>query len=329
MAAVLSPIYQEQFYLGVIEELARTVDVFNAGSNGTLLLGSDQYMGDYIQEAMYDRIPGLIQRRDINVDTAVADLSMSLQEHVGVDVAHRVGPVFQKYEDFERRGRSIDEMAQIIGQQFAGDFLARGLDLIVSALVAATDNVSALKNATLNTQTTNYKHLVAGQKIFGDQFRNVDAYLMNSESFFDLMGDGLDNYKIDDVAGARIVSGVTQGALGKPIIVSDIPSLTYDAGAGDLKNRVLSLTTGAGSVIERGAARILVDDKVLGQENLGIRYQAETNTRLSVKGYAWDIANGGQNPTDAALATGSNWDLVVDPKNAAASIVETEAANAP
>jgi hypothetical protein len=28
-----------------------------------------------------------------------------------------------------------------------------------------------------------------------------------------------------------------------------------------------------------------------------------------VKGFKWDVSNGGANPADAALATGSNWDV--------------------
>ena len=29
---------------------------------------------------------------------------------------------------------------------------------------------------------------------------------------------------------------------------------------------------------------------------------------LSLKGFTWDVTNGGSNPTSAALSTGSNWD---------------------
>lgn len=319
--ALLTPQYQEEFYLGVIEELARNVDVFNAGSNGTLLIGSEDYMGDYLKEAMYDRISGLVSRRDVTVDTAATDLRMALQEHVGVDVAHKIGPVFETDENFKRRGRSIEEMSNIIGQQFAGDFLARGLDLLVSSLVAATTNVTSLVNATDKSSTTNYKHLVKGQKAFGDQFRDVRAYLMNSSAFFDLVEDGLDNYKIDEVAGAQIVTGVMQGALGKPIIVADVPSLTYNDGVDDL-NRIIALTDNAGSLIER-SGREFVFDRVTGQENLGYRYQGETNTRIQLKGFAWDTS-AGRNPTDADLATAANWTKVVDQdKNCAASIVES------
>lgn len=323
--ALLTPVYQTEFYTAVLEELARNVDVFNEGSNGTLILGSEDYMGDYIKETMYDRIGSLITRRDVTVNTAVADLYMALNEYVGVDVAHRIGPVFESIENFERRGRSIDEMGAVIGRQFAQDFMARGLDLLVSSLVAATDGVASLKDATDNTSTANYKHLLKAQKLFGDQFKNVGAYLMNSEAFFDIADDALSNYVIENVAGMQIVTGVSSGAMGKPIIVADIPSLQYDAGAGDLKNRILALTDMAGRVIERTGRRIVIEDNVTGQENLGIRYQAETNTVIELKGYAWDTS-AGRNPTDAALATTANWNLVSDSKNAAASMVEVESA---
>lgn len=325
--ALLTPVYQTEFYTAVIEELARNVDVFNAGSNGTLLLGSEDYMGDYIKEAAYDRIGSLITRRDITVNTAATDLAMALNEFVGVDVAHKVGPVFETYENFARRGRSIDEMGRIIGLQFASDFLARGLDLLVSAMVAAVDGVAALKSTADNASTTNYKHLLTGQRLFGDQFKEVGAYLMNSEAFFDLVEDGLDNYQVDTVAGAMIVNGALPGALGKPIIVADVAALNYDSDAmGDLKNRVLALTTGAGRVMERAGRRLVIEENVTGLENLGIRYQAETNTAIQLKGYAWDTS-AGRNPTDGAIATTANWNLVVDAKLSACSIVETEAAD--
>lgn len=317
--ALLTPQYQEEFYLGVIEELARNIDVFNAGSNGTLLIGSEDYMGDYLKEAMYDRVSGLVSRRDVSVDTAVTDLRMALQEHVGVDVAHKIGPVFETDENFKRRGRTIEEMSNILGQQFAGDFIARGLDLLVASLVAATTNATSLVNATDQASTTNYKHLVKGQKAFGDQFRSVSAYLMSSTAFFDLVEDGLDNYQIENVAGTQIVTGVMQGALGKPIIVADVPSLTFDD-VGTTRERILALTPNAGSVIER-SGREFVFDRVTGQENLGYRYQGETNTRIQLKGFAWDTS-AGNNPTDAALATSANWTTVVDDeKNCAASMV--------
>ena len=42
---------------------------------------------------------------------------------------------------------------------------------------------------------------------------------------------------------------------------------------------------------------------------------------MKMLGYSWDVANGGKSPTDAEIATGTNWDLyVTDVKNSAGVI---------
>lgn len=38
--------------------------------------------------------------------------------------------------------------------------------------------------------------------------------------------------------------------------------------------------------------------------------QVDYTFGLSLKGYTWDESNGGKSPSDAALATGTNWDKV-------------------
>jgi hypothetical protein len=39
--------------------------------------------------------------------------------------------------------------------------------------------------------------------------------------------------------------------------------------------------------------------------------QVDYSFGLGLKGYSWDQTNGGKSPTDAELATGTNWDKVV------------------
>ena len=51
-----------------------------------------------------------------------------------------------------------------------------------------------------------------------------------------------------------------------------------------------------------------------GKERIETTWQADYSFNVKLKGYAWDIANGGSSPTDAALATGTNWDVVNLPK---------------
>jgi len=45
-----------------------------------------------------------------------------------------------------------------------------------------------------------------------------------------------------------------------------------------------------------------------GAENIKRTWQAQWSYNVGLKGYAWDKTNGGASPTNAALATGSNWD---------------------
>ena len=44
------------------------------------------------------------------------------------------------------------------------------------------------------------------------------------------------------------------------------------------------------------------------QENMGTIWKGESSFTVGLKGYAWDVTNGGKSPNDAAIATGTNWD---------------------
>jgi hypothetical protein len=47
-----------------------------------------------------------------------------------------------------------------------------------------------------------------------------------------------------------------------------------------------------------------------GNERIETTMQVDYTFGLGLKGYTWDEANGGKSPTDAELATGTNWDQV-------------------
>jgi hypothetical protein len=49
---------------------------------------------------------------------------------------------------------------------------------------------------------------------------------------------------------------------------------------------------------------------VNGKTRIETTMQVDYSFGLRVKGYAWDVTNGGKSPSDAALATGTNWDKV-------------------
>jgi hypothetical protein len=51
-----------------------------------------------------------------------------------------------------------------------------------------------------------------------------------------------------------------------------------------------------------------------------VRLQGEYAFNLRVKGFAWDTANGGVNPTDGAVGTDDNWDLIATETKALAGV---------
>jgi hypothetical protein len=60
---------------------------------------------------------------------------------------------------------------------------------------------------------------------------------------------------------------------------------------------------------------------------LVVRVQAEYAYSLGIKGFKYDVANGGANPDATAVGTASNWDKVAtDKKDLAGVILKCQAA---
>lgn len=132
---------------------------------------------------------------------------------------------------------------------------------------------------------------------------------MHSKPFFDLMGSAITD-KIYGVANITIYNG-TIATLGKPVIVTDAAAL-YHAAVGSVpaSYTTLGLTEGAVEITESEEEQV-VAEVITGLEQLAARIQGEYAFNVSVKGYSYDIANGGINPSDATLATATNWDKYV------------------
>ena len=319
--ALLSPVYNEQFQTELLEQIVQKIDVINGMSNNTILMGSEDFSGDYKQSTFFGRIANLIERRDITSDAADTDKRMNKKEDVEVVVDFKT-KVFETYENFKRNGQTIETFTSVVAEQWVQEFIKRHLNLGVSAAVQAAVNNSAMYDNSLTASKASYEALLKGQELFQDKYDEVGAYVMNTKAFFDLRRDNLANYKIENVAGSQIVTGMTE-TMGLPVIVSNIPSLSYDAGGGDIKNRILALRPGAISMTER-TGRLTRVDEVTSLENLGVRWASEGSVRMGLLGYAWDIANGGRSPTDAAIETGTNWDAVVDNSLTGVAVVEVD-----
>ncbi|MCY1184677.1 hypothetical protein D9M73_253910 [compost metagenome] len=116
---------------------------------------------------------------------------------------------------------------------------------------------------------------------------------------------------IDGVSNFNVATG-TPVTLNRPVLVTDSDALIETAGSGSAATTdymTLGLTVD-GLKVENTEEEELVIENVTGKENLITRLQGEFAYNMGVKGFKWDIANGGANPNDATLGTGSNWDAV-------------------
>jgi Major capsid protein 13-like len=313
-------IYHEQFFGGMVEVMEQNSVAFNEAGRNTIQMVPEHLKGDFEQESFFQLLgAGLVSRRDTTSTADATPLGLAQDEFVGVKLNRRLGPVENTFDSFKKIGRSEEEMSFILGQQAGQAVTLEMLNTSVSVLIASTAGVGAMvvDRTGDDPNTIIHEYLVDLLAAYGDQGGNVLAWLMHSKTFYDLMKQSIAD-KLFEVAGVTVISG-TVASLNRPIIVTDSAALlssgTYS---------VLGLTEGA-CVINDSENRDIVSDVITGKDNLILRIQGEYAYNIKVKGYKWDITNGGSNPNAGALTTSSNWDKVVnDNKNLAASMLKVK-----
>ena len=128
------------------------------------------------------------------------------------------------------------------------------------------------------------------------------ADVMTGAAYHKLLEKGLEN-------GERLFESTNvtvQSILGKVFVVSDIPALA-ETGSPN-KAKVLSLVD-RGIIVDNTSDIITNMETNNGNQRIETTWQADYTFGVKLKGYAWDIANGGASPDDTALFTGTNWDI--------------------
>lgn len=303
-------VYPEQFWGGVVETLQQYSDGFNGASGNALRLVTRRLKGDYEKESFLKSTSSLISRRDIGSVASVTDIALTQGELIGVKVNRKIGPVAQTMDAFKKIAVDPGEMSVMLGQQVGKSIAIDYINVALSAVTAAVTTVAELNYDETGSATKTLQHstLVNGLSKFGDASSRIVCWVMHSKNYFDLMKQAISD-KVFEVAGVTIYQG-TVATFNRPTLVIDSASLLDSVGTATQTYRVLGLAEGACEVAE-SEERNIVSDIVTGLENLVLRYQGEYAFNLKVKGCQWDVTNGGANPADATIATGSNWDKVV------------------
>lgn len=297
-------VFNQYIMPATIETLAQMIDKFNAASRGAIRLTTTGFDGDFLQESFFASIHAAQRRVDryaSNGTPSVTDLSQLKLS--AVKIAGGFGPIRFEPSQLTWLSKPTAEGIEVASRNFAEALLKDQLNTAIAALVAAISNQSTAKNDVSATGGINYGAINTAHALFGDHSTSLVAQVMTGQVYHKLIGQNLTNTpQLFQAQNVQVVD-----ILGKAVIVTDAPSL-FESGTPDLQ-KVLSLTDSAAIVFDGGdiISNIQTNN---GKERIETTMQVDYTFGLSLKGYTWDESNGGKSPTDAELATGSNWDKV-------------------
>ncbi|OCG77946.1 major capsid protein [Gilliamella sp. Occ4-3] len=298
-------IYNDLAQTAFLERRQDNLDVFNAASNGAILIDNELIEGDFRKRAFY-KVNGSIDPRDVNSVDPVTGKKIGAGEAVGVKVPWKYGPYETTEEAFKRRGRDISEFSEVIGVDVADATLEGYVKYAINSLMAAI-GANTDMTVTADIATDGKKTLTKGLRKYGDKFNRVALFVMHSTTYFDIVDQAMDN-KLYEEAGV-VVYGGQPGTLGKPVLVTD--SAPVDA--------ILGLVASAVKITESQAPGFRSYD-INTQENLAIGYRAEGTVNIDLLGYSWDTSKGA-NPDLAKLSNQVNWKKHFDSNKSTAGVL--------
>ena len=302
-------VFNQYIMPATIETLAQMVQKFNAASNGAIVLTTEGFDGDFFQESFFAAIHSAQRRVDRYASNGAASVTdLTELKRSMVKVAGGFGPIRYEPSQLTWLNRPTAQGIEVASRNFAEAMLKDQLNTSVACLVAAIENQSAAKYDGIASDSPNlgisYGLINKAHAKFGDASSNIVADVMTGSVYHKLIGQNLTNAATLFQAGNVTVVDV----LGKAVIITDAPALLEDSSPVD-KEKVLGLVSGAAVVADAGDVVSNIET-TNGKLRIETTMQVDYTFGIGLKGYTWDTTNGGKSPTDAELATGSNWDRI-------------------
>lgn len=301
-------VYSEYAYSASTEVLAQQIELFNAASEGTIILNDAANQGDYNDKTLWALNSSLVRRRNPYGTGSVSTTTLLQLVDTMVKVAAGTKDVRFDTSQLKWIQQDPKQAGAALGKQLAEQILADMLNTsLISAYAAMVQTTAILADVTgASPDTLTPMALVKGASKFGDRAQDIRSWVTHSTPMFDFWKNNITNTEKLFLYGTVAVN---RDPFGRTFIVTDSPSLIDTVPSPDVYY-VLGLVTGAIEV-QRNNDYTAQEIPINGQENLATSFQAEWSYNLGIKGYSWDKTNGGKAPTTAALATSSNWDKYV------------------
>lgn len=307
-------VYQDQVAQSLTETLTQNTDAITNGANGAIMMTNNPTKGDYMYRSFFQQATA-VGRQDITSVSAATATKLTQSDNINVKV-HRRFQIDATKKAFKMAGFNPDVFNVIAGQQIGKEIITGMLnDALLAARVALVNQSAVLNDVTAaGTTSITMTNLLKTLAKFGDGSSRIVAWVMHSQQFFDLAVNEIGNQVSTIYDG--ILTRVDVPGLGRPILVTDSASLI----ASSTNYHVLGLSEGAIQLVDTEPTDLVIDD-VTGLQQLVRRYQGEYAFNIGLKGFQWDVANGGANPDSTALGTASNWDKVATDNRDLAGVV--------
>lgn len=299
----------------VFEKLGQQIEIFNGASNNTIRLSADGFSGDFFEKSFYNSLIAAKRRVDrYATNNSVSSTALSQSKASSVKVAGGFGPIIFEPSQMSWINSNPVEALNVISNSMTEAIMADMVNTAVGALVAAISNVSGAKNDVSATNGISQVALNNTDALFGDSSSFLVCRVMRGATYHKLIGQNLANANVLFNSGTVTVVDI----LGKPIVVTDAPSL-YVAGT---PNKEIVLTLASGAISIGGTSDLITNVQTAnGKDRIETTFQADYTYTMTMLGYSWDEVNGGKSPIDSEIFTGSNWDLfVTDIKHSAGVI---------
>ena len=296
-------VFNDQLKGAIVIKLEQKAELFNAASNGTIVLRNAGNMGDYSRTSFWNGVQSAL--RDVDAyasNTSVSSTAMSQDLLSTVKRMKAFGPVEFLENDLTWIASNREEALSVISESMADAMIADQINLAIGVCIAAIGNVAGATNDVSASAGVSQVQLNTTHALFGDASHSITVQVMTGSVSHKILGQALANgaqlFTADNVQVIDI--------LGKTSIITDSPDL-FVAGTPN-KEHVLCLTAGAVTIEPNGDFISNIETKN-GTEQLATTFQAQYTENVGLKGYTWDEANGGKSPLTAELKTGSNWDI--------------------
>jgi hypothetical protein len=268
--------------------------------------------GQFVDLPYFNNISSLIARRDIDSTTPPDDLDISGGAGRAVILRRRGGPV-KFTEDLFIRGLRSESVEQEVGRQIgnmAGQEVRSRLLQVAIAAIDSLDTPSSNAHIKDVYAASGTKDKLTLQNLYdtrmklGDAYNRLTTVVCHSEAFADLIADSMGNYKLENVGGFTVVTGLPQ-AFGMRIVVVDDSNLKQTNGGNYKKYRTLLFGPDALGLIYHQRLRIEAERR-LDFEAPYWRVLANFDFAPHMFGMKWTSATA--NPENADLGDSSNWD---------------------